>query len=65
MSYEVTATRRRPQRFEDLVGQEFVAETFRNAIQNKKIAHITPLFKDIKCAFYLLLIFINYYWIIS
>ena len=39
MSYEVTATRRRPQRFEVLVGQEFVAETFRNAIQSKKIAH--------------------------
>ncbi len=39
MSYEVTATRRRPQKFEDLVGQEFVAETFRNAIQSKKIAH--------------------------
>lgn len=39
MSYEVTATRRRPQRFEDLVGQEFVAETFKNAIQSKKIAH--------------------------
>ncbi len=39
MSYEVTATRRRPQRFEDLVGQEFVAETFKNAIQAKKIAH--------------------------
>lgn len=39
MAYEVTATRRRPQRFEDLVGQEFVAETFRNSIQSKKIAH--------------------------
>ena len=39
MSYEVTATRRRPQKFDDLVGQEFVAETFRNAIQSKKIAH--------------------------
>ncbi|WP_303918675.1 DNA polymerase III subunit gamma/tau [Treponema berlinense] len=39
MSYEVTATRRRPQRFENLVGQEFVAETFRNAIHAKKIAH--------------------------
>ncbi len=39
MAYEVTATRRRPQRFEDLVGQEFVAETFRNAIQSGKIAH--------------------------
>ena len=39
MAYEVTATRRRPQRFEDLVGQEFVAETFKNAIQSGKIAH--------------------------
>lgn len=39
MAYEVTATRRRPQRFEDLVGQEFVAETFRNTIASGKIAH--------------------------
>lgn len=39
MSYEVTATRRRPQTFDALVGQEFVAETFRNSIQSKKIAH--------------------------
>ena len=39
MAYEVTATRRRPQRFEDLVGQEFVAETFKNSIQSGKIAH--------------------------
>lgn len=39
MSYEVTATRRRPQNFEALVGQEFVAETFRNSISAKKIAH--------------------------
>lgn len=39
MSYEVTATRRRPQKFEDLVGQEFVAQTFRNSIESKKIAH--------------------------
>ena len=39
MSYEVTATRRRPQRFEDLAGQEFVAETLRNSIQSQKIAH--------------------------
>ncbi|MCR5172430.1 MAG: DNA polymerase III subunit gamma/tau [Treponema sp.] len=39
MSYEVTATRRRPQRFEDLAGQEFVAETFKNSIQSGKIAH--------------------------
>ena len=34
MSYEVTATRRRPQQFDDLVGQEFVA-----AIKSGKIAH--------------------------
>ena len=39
MAYEVTATRRRPQRFEDLVGQEFVAETFKNTIASGKIAH--------------------------
>src|SRR5574344_271022 len=39
MAYEVTATRRRPQKFEDLVGQEFVAETLRNSIQSGKIAH--------------------------
>ena len=39
MAYEVTATRRRPQSFESLVGQEFVAETLRNSIQSGKIAH--------------------------
>ena len=39
MAYEVTATRRRPQSFESLVGQEFVAETLKNAIQSQKIAH--------------------------
>lgn len=39
MAYEVTATRRRPQNFENLVGQEFVAETLKNSIQSKKIAH--------------------------
>ena len=39
MSYEVTATRRRPQAFEALAGQEFVAETLKNAIQAQKIAH--------------------------
>src|SRR5574344_2705498 len=39
MAYEVTATRRRPQKLEDLVGQEFVAETLRNSIQSGKIAH--------------------------
>ena len=39
MAYEVTATRRRPQSFENLVGQEFVAATLKNAIESKKIAH--------------------------
>ena len=39
MAYEVTATRRRPQTFEDLVGQEFVVATLKNAIETGKIAH--------------------------
>ena len=39
MAYEVTATRRRPKTFDDLVGQEFVASTLRNSIENGKIAH--------------------------
>lgn len=39
MAYEVTATRRRPQCFEDLAGQEFVAETLKNSIKTGRIAH--------------------------
>lgn len=39
MSYEVTATRRRPQKFDDLVGQEFVSETLKSSIKSGKIAH--------------------------
>lgn len=39
MAYEVTATRRRPQTFEDLIGQEFVAATLKNSIESGKIAH--------------------------
>ena len=39
MAYEVTATRRRPQDFDSLAGQEFVASTLKNAIQSGKIAH--------------------------
>ncbi|MCQ2240225.1 DNA polymerase III subunit gamma/tau [Treponema sp.] len=39
MAYEVTATRRRPQSFSALVGQEFVAETLKNSIQSGKIAN--------------------------
>ena len=37
MSYEVTATRRRPQQFDNLVGQEFVAQTLKNSIKSGKI----------------------------
>lgn len=39
MPYEVTATRRRPQTFDSLAGQEFVAETLKNSIATNKIAH--------------------------
>lgn len=39
MAYEVTATRRRPQQFENLAGQEFVAETLKNSIKTGQIAH--------------------------
>ncbi|MBR7064676.1 MAG: AAA family ATPase, partial [Treponema sp.] len=39
MAFEVTATKLRPQLFEDLAGQEFVAETLKNSISAKQIAH--------------------------
>ena len=39
MAYEVTATRRRPQKFDELVGQEFVASTLMNSIKTGKVAH--------------------------
>lgn len=39
MPYEVTATRKRPQDFEALIGQEFVVSTLENAIKEGKIAH--------------------------
>ncbi len=39
MAYEVTATRRRPQVFTQLAGQEFVTSTLRNAVNSGKIAH--------------------------
>lgn len=39
MSFEVTATRRRPQQFETLAGQEFVVSTLKNAIESGRIAH--------------------------
>ncbi len=39
MSYEVTATRKRPQGFETLVGQEFVVSTISSAVSTGRIAH--------------------------
>ncbi len=39
MSYQVLALKWRPQVFEDLVGQEAVARTLKNAIQQNRIAH--------------------------
>ncbi|MDR1470562.1 MAG: DNA polymerase III subunit gamma/tau [Spirochaetaceae bacterium] len=39
MSYEVTATRRRPKTFDELAGQEFVSATLKASIESGKIAH--------------------------
>ena len=39
MAYEVTATRKRPQDFNKLVGQSFVVSTLENAIKEGRIAH--------------------------
>ena len=39
MSYEITATRRRPKNFDELAGQEFVAATLKNSLQSGQIAH--------------------------
>jgi DNA polymerase-3 subunit gamma/tau len=39
MSYQVIARKYRPQRFEDVVGQEHVTQTLANAIAKKRIAH--------------------------
>ncbi len=39
MSYEVTATRKRPQTFSELVGQEFVAATLTSSMREGRIAH--------------------------
>jgi len=39
MAYEVTATRRRPRRFEDMIGQDFVVATLQKSIAAGKIAH--------------------------
>ena len=39
MSYQVIARKWRPQTFQDLVGQQHVAETLKNAIVNNRVAH--------------------------
>jgi DNA polymerase-3 subunit gamma/tau len=39
MAYEVTATRKRPQTFDEMVGQDFVVATLKNSIQQGRIAH--------------------------
>lgn len=39
MAFEVTATRRRPQQFDSLAGQEFVVSTLKNAISQGRVAH--------------------------
>src|SRR5687768_14598191 len=39
MSYQVLARKWRPQRFDDVVGQQAVTRTLRNAIASKRIAH--------------------------
>lgn len=39
MAYQVTARKWRPQRFSDMVGQEHIARTLKNAIRTGHIAH--------------------------
>src|SRR5256714_2701831 len=39
MSYQVIARKYRPQKFSDVIGQEHVTQTLRNAIKQNRIAH--------------------------
>ena len=39
MSYQVLARKWRPQRFDDVLGQQAVTKTLRNALKSKRIAH--------------------------
>src|SRR6202790_1415779 len=39
MSYQVIARKWRPQTFADLVGQQHVTDTLKNAITNNRVAH--------------------------
>ena len=39
MAYEITATRKRPQTFDEMAGQEFVVATLKSSIGKERIAH--------------------------
>ena len=39
MSYLVLARKYRPQKFEDVIGQEHVTETIQNAIKTERVSH--------------------------
>jgi DNA polymerase III subunit gamma/tau len=39
MNYEVTAIKKRPRNFDELVGQEFIVATLKNALQTNRIAN--------------------------
>ena len=39
MSYQVLARKYRPQKFSDVIGQEHVTRTLKNAIEQGRIAH--------------------------
>ena len=39
MAYQVTARKWRPQKFDDVVGQEHITATLKNAIKSNRIAH--------------------------
>jgi len=39
MSYQVLARKYRPQRFSDVIGQDHVTRTLKNAIEQQRIAH--------------------------
>ncbi|MGH7484605.1 MAG: DNA polymerase III subunit gamma/tau, partial [bacterium] len=39
MSYQVIARKWRPQRFDDVVGQQAVTRTLSNALKSQRLAH--------------------------
>ncbi len=39
MAYEVTATRKRPQNFEQMAGQDFIVATLKASLKSGRIAH--------------------------